>query len=439
MQQSNDVKYQDLIEKGQEIIKEIINEVEKDFEKFLEFTEKHTKKEIIILCGNTGAGKSTIYNWLLGAQFQITRNSLQIKQANQEFKISPQSSSSISVTQNPFYEYIQEFDHILVDFPGFESTKSENHQLYVDLLFKKITNAFETKIVYVLENTKFNLTQRGKDYQSFIIDKIQSDTKNVENVCLILNQYNDRPSDDEFIQNVKDILEKRRELKNLPKSICVIRQIQNDNDINEILSEEKRYNKNYFKTYQFSQIIRRLNHKRLSKCYELILFYKFNKYGKLNQNDDKLKKNIDNIIMIESGGQIESFNIQEIKKLFNLYKTMIQTCNNYNEIFDKDFNIFEKIYNYFEPFNPMMKCFDQIQQQLKNEQSNLDTINQLIKKSQENNKEIQMKRDQIAIHINDTKEGSEGSSILEIFGWGIGLGIGFVALVGGILIVFFKK
>lgn len=78
--------------------------------------------KVLILVGITGSGKSTIFNLLCGAKFKLIENEdgveeLELDEISQEFSV--MKGGMQSVTKEPKYYFNEEFNHLLIDFPGF--------------------------------------------------------------------------------------------------------------------------------------------------------------------------------------------------------------------------------------------------------------------------------------------------------------------------------
>lgn len=93
-----------------------------------------------MLIGDTGSGKSTIFNLLCGAEFEIeagkNKDELKIKKGTKNYSL--MKSGINSITKEPIYFYNEKYKHLMIDFPGFKDTEGELDQLVIQLLFNKI-------------------------------------------------------------------------------------------------------------------------------------------------------------------------------------------------------------------------------------------------------------------------------------------------------------
>lgn len=83
--------------------------------------------QIVLLVGNTGAGKSTIFNLLCGAEFEIRekglRNELIVKEGTKNYSL--MMGGTKSITKEPIYHFNEKYNHLIIDFPGFKDTGGE--------------------------------------------------------------------------------------------------------------------------------------------------------------------------------------------------------------------------------------------------------------------------------------------------------------------------
>lgn len=83
--------------------------------------------QVLLLVGNTGSGKSTIFNFLCGAKFKyvVTDDEEYLDLAENSDLYSEMNSGMKSVTREPKYYYHETINHLLIDFPGFHDTNGE--------------------------------------------------------------------------------------------------------------------------------------------------------------------------------------------------------------------------------------------------------------------------------------------------------------------------
>ncbi|CAK79843.1 unnamed protein product (macronuclear) [Paramecium tetraurelia] len=185
---------------------------------------------ITLLVGLTGAGKSTIFNFLCGAEFVYNGRQLELKQNSDQFSI--MKGGMVSVTKEPKFYMNNNNKHLLIDFPGFQDTTGNVDQLLFDLLFNKIVSMGEVKIIYVINNPNNNLPTRGTDLQAFIS---QLDNPHFN---LLLNCYNDDLDDEELINDIKEQLKQTKFQSNIDK-IIVQRKGKRDN-LDEVFKDNHR-------------------------------------------------------------------------------------------------------------------------------------------------------------------------------------------------------
>ncbi|CAD8211506.1 unnamed protein product [Paramecium pentaurelia] len=355
---------------GEQIISEVIQRVQSNFTKFEKFMNKQKNQKVILLCGNTGAGKSSLYNWILGADFKIIEKDgvgyLQPIPTNDEMYISKMGTNSTSVTQTFIYEYIQEMDHVLVDLPGFESTINDYHKLFIDLLFHKITTTFQTKVIYVLDSPQKELQNRGKDFIQFINQQFGLDKKNIPKIVLIINKYSEDGTDNEQIQRVKEQLQERVEFQGgMLQNIFIVHKIKNFEMIKQVFSVQAR--QNIIQGLQKSEIIN-LQSKYAAKLSsgDIVNNYLLQKstyyFKDLKEKYIQIKQLIDNnqkfsTVPNKQQESDSSSNLpQTIEGLNQLYTCMIyKKKSDISESYD--FQNFKKIYHYFLPYQDNLSSY----------------------------------------------------------------------------------
>lgn len=60
------------------------------------------------------------------------------------------NSGMKSVTKEPKYYYHEDYNHLLIDFPGFHDTNGEIDQLIIQMIFYKFITKSNVKIAYVI-------------------------------------------------------------------------------------------------------------------------------------------------------------------------------------------------------------------------------------------------------------------------------------------------
>lgn len=73
---------------------------------------------------------------------------LSIKKGTKNF--SEMKHGTKSITTEPKYHYIDEINHLIIDFPGFRDTRGEIEELVIQLLFNRIVTKNKVKLVYIV-------------------------------------------------------------------------------------------------------------------------------------------------------------------------------------------------------------------------------------------------------------------------------------------------
>lgn len=146
-------------------------------------------KSIVVFCGKTGAGKSTLINYLLEKKL--------VKARGDRLVLSPETSGldikygNASCTSKPFGLQVGE-NKWYWDFPGFSDTRGSLTDCFNALLMKRIIkNAKETKFVLVTSSSEID-TERGKPFREYVeeISRLVRDIS-IENVsCLVVTKVN---------------------------------------------------------------------------------------------------------------------------------------------------------------------------------------------------------------------------------------------------------
>ncbi|CAD8111198.1 unnamed protein product [Paramecium sonneborni] len=198
---------------------------------------------VLILVGNTGSGKSTIFNFLCGAKFKyvVTEDDEYLDLAEKSDLYSEMNSGMKSVTKEPKYYYNEAFNHLLIDFPGFHDTNGEIDQLIIQMIFYKFITKSNVKIAYVITHPQNNFLERGQGLQQFINSVFKEGNIEISKLALILNSYQQNQSDKKLILLVQKQLQDLQDDKyDKHEWISVIRKIQSEEQLNKVFSDENR-------------------------------------------------------------------------------------------------------------------------------------------------------------------------------------------------------
>lgn len=158
--------------------------IRKGIEKIESFSKHH--KDGIIFLGKTSAGKSTIINFLLGIEYEYTKEGLKLKQGHTE-----KTSTSSSATSETTYPEIFEYDNFLiVDMPGFVDTRGDSYETAAGVTTQMLKKVVKNLRAIVLVCKTSHIEERGKD----LIDVFNNygaiigrSLDNMGNVLIIIN------------------------------------------------------------------------------------------------------------------------------------------------------------------------------------------------------------------------------------------------------------
>jgi GTP-binding protein EngB required for normal cell division len=143
------VNMKDLLEEGREKI---------------EFSDN---KDIVLVLGNTGAGKSTFLQWIAGDDSKLISVEVGVPGSG-EFIIIDDGTRIGNSTLNSmtlFPELIEKEGTSFYDCPGFSDTRSSSHEIAITYFVKKVCDdAKRVKMVFVVN---YSSVRKGVDRQDF--------------------------------------------------------------------------------------------------------------------------------------------------------------------------------------------------------------------------------------------------------------------------------
>ncbi|CAD8210831.1 unnamed protein product [Paramecium pentaurelia] len=247
---------------------------------------QQTKISTVFLVGFTGSGKSTIFNFLSGANFQF--NGKQMEIINNSDNYSKINEGMISITKTPNYFFNKQNNHLIIDFPGFQDTNGNFDQLLFDLLFNKIVTSGPIKLIHIQKNPENYIPNRGMDLQQFM--------KQLNNpkFSLLLNSYVDDLSDEELIECIQEQLTQARIKTSIDKILVLrnakkqsLKEIFNDNSRKNLWSQIEQVKENKIEPQQLNQsekISLEIQNQLLTIVNEYLVL--------LNENFDQKYKNL---------------------------------------------------------------------------------------------------------------------------------------------------
>jgi septin family protein len=160
-------------------------------------------KNIVVFCGKTGAGKSTLINYLIEKKLvRAGRGRLELapEPENRGLDI---GHGNTSCTSKPFGLQVS-FNTWYWDFPGFGDTRGPLTDFFNALLMKRIIkNAKEAKFVLVTNSSEID-TERGKPFKEYVeeISRLIPEVSIEDISCLVVTKINKI-----YIQSLQDLQE----------------------------------------------------------------------------------------------------------------------------------------------------------------------------------------------------------------------------------------
>ncbi|CAD8061888.1 unnamed protein product [Paramecium sonneborni] len=344
------------------------------FQKLIDQFNKNKKQNmsVVLIVGVTGSGKSTIFNFLSGADF-IFNHKLELEVKNPSKNFSKMASGMNSITKEPNFYYNEFNNHLIIDFPGFQDTNGEQDQLLFELLFHKIVSLGPIKVIYVINNPLNSLPNRGSDLQEFINQFCLKGNIDIEKYNLFLNCYLENFSDIQLQNKIKEDLRAVNKLQSIDK-ILVLRKAQNNNELQNIFNYKQR--QIVWKHIEQMQSIK-IQSQKLPKS-QMISDYLRNsitktieKYGIVLSEffDNKFQQlsNLQNQTTIASMEKLlDLINKIDKESSFEWYTKYIQTCEQLakslsiqDDIVTRS-NNFIQIFKYYSQFSNLIQGYDDL-------------------------------------------------------------------------------
>ncbi|GBN84605.1 hypothetical protein AVEN_232252-1 [Araneus ventricosus] len=152
-------------EKGDQLIKSTFDLLERG-EKEIKFDDKH--KDLILILGNTGSGKSTFTQWVAGDNTKMI--SKETKEGTGEYIIEDHNrigdTTLKSKTIFPELFIDAKTDTAYYDCPGFSDTEGTSHDIATTYFIKKVVDYSESvKMVFTISHPS---VRKGVDRQDFM-------------------------------------------------------------------------------------------------------------------------------------------------------------------------------------------------------------------------------------------------------------------------------
>ncbi|CAD8099941.1 unnamed protein product [Paramecium sonneborni] len=353
-------------EKQQRLLK-IIDKVESQLETF----SRYNLENLIMLVGKTGSGKSTIYNFLCGAQFSLIIDDYgkpTLKLVNESDQFQEIRGGLDSTTKTPKIYYEQKYKHSIIDYPGFNDTEI-NDQLEIQLLFNKLVTQCKIKIVYVFLNPGDDLQNKAEDLQNFINEA----DIDISKLTILINSYSKKRTDDQLIAGFQQEFMKKFNKK--AHQLIIQRDIDKPKKISQFLSEE--YRQKMWKELISSQVIQMkpcvlstyqdvnnyLDNISLDLSESLLLIFKELQYKQYStQQIEEIKENIKKLentqIIIQ---RFQEGNISKLNELMMFTGTFQE---NQMIAISRIYSFFLDCKNQMEAYTKMEKCIQKALQNL---------------------------------------------------------------------------
>ncbi len=196
-------------------------------------------KEVVLLVGTTGSGKSTIVNYLMGSKLELTINEFGEQQVNVApgYKEYAKIGHTMNAeTQWPKIDLEQAFKYAYCDCPGFDDNRGGQQLMLNSINMKKAINSSKTiKAVIVVIDYKTLEVNKGNSFRkvlqtiSCLLDQPE---KNENSIYFVFNKVPENKDQKFIINKLKNIkqgldyieveLKNDKELQDLNRMICFL-------------------------------------------------------------------------------------------------------------------------------------------------------------------------------------------------------------------------
>ncbi|CAD8191406.1 unnamed protein product [Paramecium pentaurelia] len=223
------------------VYEKMIDKISELLTRFDEQIQQNLK--VAMLVGSTANGKSTLFNFLSGFEFSITKkDNIKTKQLTLKYPDEKYASDMApgirSVTKEPHYYFNKDNNYLLIDFPGFNDTDGAMQQTFISILFKRIVIKTLIRIIFVVNSLDGNLPNQGLEFYDFISRCFAQHIQEFSQVTIILNQFMDNLDDQDLIDDVKNQMKDISD--NVNENIEVVGKIKEDSDLETKFNNQKR-------------------------------------------------------------------------------------------------------------------------------------------------------------------------------------------------------
>ncbi|GBN84786.1 hypothetical protein AVEN_6331-1 [Araneus ventricosus] len=196
-----EVSEQNAVEEGEDVIEETFDILDKG-EKEIRLDDKH--KDVIMILGNTGSGKTTFTQWVAGDNTKLI--SKETGEGTGEYIIEgPGISNSTIKSETIFPELVidAKTNTAYYDCPGFSDTQGTSHEIAETYFIKKVLDFLENlKMVFTINHSS---VRKGVDRQDFmkllrhVTDLVKDIDKFKDSIAMVAtkvdNQYRKQGND----------------------------------------------------------------------------------------------------------------------------------------------------------------------------------------------------------------------------------------------------